>query len=202
MTLQGKQIDEKSYQFKVKSDKLNKPDDKKGKPTQPGKPTDDKKGKPTQPETTDKPSDDEDDELLISDNGPDKVKRGILSPDDPINEEYVNNLEVMSEPLYRPDNYIFVNEFEKEMDKIMNKLGKYDKEPEENKDDDKAEVTDNYLSHLNNLYNKVIPFIDDLHKDMEKTPDDIDIDEVCANIGHDKKNTDAPKHLCFVCRCK
>jgi hypothetical protein len=149
---------------KVKSDKLNKPD-------KPGKP-DDKKAKPTQPESTDKTSDEEDDELIISDNSPNKLKQGILSPEDPINEELVNNLEVMAEPIYTPENYIFVNEFEKEMDKIMNKLGKYDKDPEEEKDDDKVEVSDNYLSHLNNLYSKVIPFVEDLHKEMEKTPDD------------------------------
>ena len=92
-------------------------------------------------------------------------------PEDPKNEEYVNNLEVLADPIYNPENYIFVNEFEKEMDKIMNKLGKIEKENDPEKEEDKIEVSDCYLSHLNNLFSKVIPFLDDLHKDMLNTPE-------------------------------
>ena len=92
-------------------------------------------------------------------------------PEDPKNEEYVNNLEVLADPIYNPENYIFVNEFEKEMDKIMNKLGKIEKENAPEKEEDKIEVSDCYLSHLNNLFSKIIPFLDDLHKDMLNTPE-------------------------------
>ena len=53
------------------------------------------------------------------------------------------------------------------MDRIMDKLCKFEKEP--NEEDDKVEVSDNYLSHLNNLYTKVFPFLDDLHKEMQNT---------------------------------
>ena len=71
----------------------------------------------------------------------------------------------MADPVYNPENYVFVNKFNNEMDKIMNKLGKYEEEPSPG-EEEKLEVTENYLSHLNTLFNKSIPFLDDLHKEI------------------------------------
>ena len=46
----------------------------------------------------------EKDELLLSN------KVGVaIEPNEPINNEYINNLKVMSDPIYKPENYIFVN---------------------------------------------------------------------------------------------
>ena len=77
---------------------------------------------------------------------------GILSPNDPNNNEFVNNLEVMADPVYNPDNYIFVKQFNDQMDNIMNKLGKYEEEP--SPEEEKLEIRENYLSHLNTLFKK------------------------------------------------
>ena len=51
------------------------------------------------------------DDLIKSNNLPDHLNEGIILPEDHKNEEYVNNLEVMADPIYTPENYIFVNEF-------------------------------------------------------------------------------------------
>ena len=40
-----------------------------------------------------------------------------ISRKNPKNRDYLNNLEVMADPIYTPENYIFVNQFNKEMDK-------------------------------------------------------------------------------------
>ena len=47
----------------------------------------------------------------------------------------------MAHSIYKPENYLFLNDFEKAMDKIMDKLGKFEKEP--NKEDNKIKVSDN-----------------------------------------------------------
>ena len=60
----------------------------------------------------------------------------------------------MADPVYTPDNYLFVKQFNGEMDKLMNELGKYENENEPKPDDENVEVTQNYLSHLNRLFNK------------------------------------------------
>ena len=78
---------------------------------------------------------------------------GNLTPEDPVNNEFINNLEVLADPVYNPENYVFVNKFNNEMDKIMNKLGKYEEEPSP-EEEEQLEVTENYLSHLNTLFNK------------------------------------------------
>ena len=96
-----------------------------------------------------------------------KIIRNI-SRKDPKNRNYLNNLEIMADPIYTPENYIFVNQFNKEMDKIMEKLGKY--EEEQGPEEDQNEVTENYLNHLSNLFTKVIPFLDDLHKEINSSP--------------------------------
>ena len=93
---------------------------------------------------------------------------GILAPNDPNNNEFVNNLEVMADPVYNPDNYIFVKQFNDQMDNIMNKLGKYEEEP--SPEEEKLEIRENYLSHLNTLFNKAVPFLDDLHQEIIKSP--------------------------------
>ena len=49
----------------------------------------------------------------------------------------------------------------------MNRLGKYDEEP--SPDDDKIQIRENYLSHLNTMFNKAVPFLDDLHKEINKS---------------------------------
>jgi hypothetical protein len=95
------------------------------------------------------------------------ILKGELDPEDAINGNYLNNLEVLSEPLYTPENYIFVNKFNKQMDKLMDNLGKYEQDPEE---EGEIEPTENYLCHLNNLYNKAVPFLDDLHKEITESP--------------------------------
>ena len=140
--------------LKLRGERTKKPDEK---------PAGQKPGSKKKP-------DDEDDEALMK-RVQGKLSPGAIKPDDPKNNEYVNNLEVMADPIYKPENYIFVKEFENEMDKIMNKLGKFEKEPDPKNKDDKVEVSDNYLSHLNNLYTKVVPFLDDLHKEMQNTPE-------------------------------
>ena len=114
------------------------------------------------------------------------ILKGELDPKDPINNDYINNLEVLAEPLYTPENYIFVNKFNKAMSKILNNLGLFNpKEENENeelsidnddeKDKDKEEAlepTENYLTHLNHLFNNAVPFIDDLHKEISETPNE------------------------------
>ena len=143
--------------IKMKGDKLIKPEDKK----------EDIKDKKEE-----KPEEEEVDELSIGNkNLPVNLKDGLILPQDPKNEELVNNIEIMADPIYKPDNYLFVNEFEKQMDKIMDKLGKVEKEKDPEKPDDKMEVSDYYLSHLNSLYNKAVPFLDDLHKEMQNAPE-------------------------------
>ena len=109
-------------------------------------------------ETKRKNSEDDDDEKF----------NGDITPEEPINKKYVNNLEIMADPVYTPENYIFVNQFNKEMDEIMNKLGKY--EEEGSPEDDKNEVTDNYLTHLSNLFNRAVPFLEDLHREINSSP--------------------------------
>ena len=96
------------------------------------------------------------------------ILKGELAPEDSINSNYLNNLEVLAEPLYTPENYIFVNKFNKEMDNLMDNLGRYEEDPlDENAD---IEPTENYLTHLNNLFNKAVPFMDDLHKEITNSP--------------------------------
>ena len=92
---------------------------------------------------------------------------GALAPEDPVNAEIINNIETMADPVYTPDNYIFVKEFNNQMDTLMNKLGKYDEEP--SPEDEKIQVRENYLSHLNTMFNKAVPFLDDLHKEINKS---------------------------------
>ena len=53
------------------------------------------------------------------------ILKGELDPEDPINNSYLNNLKVLADPLYTPENYIFVNKFNKEMDKLMDNLHIY-----------------------------------------------------------------------------
>ena len=81
---------------------------------------------------------------------------------------FANNLEVMADPVYIPDNYIFVKQFNDEMNKIMDKLGKYEGDQEEeqepSQEEEPIEVTENYLSHFNSLFNKTVPFLHDLNK--------------------------------------
>ena len=96
------------------------------------------------------------------------ILKGELDPEDPINNNYLNNLNVLAEPLYTPENYIFVNKFNKEMDKLLDNLGKFEKDSLDK--DGEIEPTDNYLAHLNNLYNKAVPFMDDLHKEITESP--------------------------------
>ena len=99
---------------------------------------------------------------------------GNLSAEDPVNNEFVNNLEILADPIYIPDNYVFVKQFNDEMNKIMDKLGKYEGEgekegegeEEKSQEEEPLEVTENYLSHLNSLFNKAVPFLHDLHKDI------------------------------------
>ena len=45
------------------------------------------------------------------------VLNGNLTPEDPVNNEFINNLEVLAVPVYNPENYVFVNKFNNEMDK-------------------------------------------------------------------------------------
>ena len=93
---------------------------------------------------------------------------GNLSPEDPVNNEFVTNLQIMADPVYNPENYIFVKQFNNEMNKIMDNLGKYDEEP--SPQEDKIEVTENYLAHLGALFSKAVPFLDDLHKEINNDP--------------------------------
>jgi hypothetical protein len=78
----------------------------------------------------------------------------------------------MADPVYIPDNYVFVKQFNDEMNKLMDKLGKYEgdqdqeQEQEPSQEEEPIEVTENYLSHLNSLFNKAVPFLQDLHKDL------------------------------------
>ena len=46
------------------------------------------------------------------------VLNGNLTPEDPVNNEFINNLEVLADPVYNPENYVFVNKFNNEIDKI------------------------------------------------------------------------------------
>ena len=101
------------------------------------------------------------------------ILKGELSPEDPINDDYVNNLEVLAEPLYTPENYIFVNKFNKAMDKILNNLGRFEQGEDEDSLSENGptiEPTENYLTHLNNLFNKAVPFMNDLHKEISEVP--------------------------------
>ena len=93
---------------------------------------------------------------------------GKLHPDDPVNNEFVTNLQIMADPIYNPENYIFVKQFNNEMNRVMDNLGKYDEEP--SPDEEKIEVTENYLAHLGALFSKAVPFLDDLHKEINKNP--------------------------------
>ena len=72
-------------------------------------------------------------------------------------------------PLYTPENYIFVNKFNKEMDKLMDNLGRFEKDSSD-EDNEEAEPTDNYLTHLNSLFTKAVLFMDDLHKEIAESP--------------------------------
>ena len=74
----------------------------------------------------------------------------------------------MADPVYNPENYIFVKQFNNEMNNIMNNLGKYDEEP--SPQEEKIEVTENYLAHLGALFSKAVPFLDDLHKEISDSP--------------------------------
>ena len=97
-----------------------------------------------------------------------KILSGELSIDDPINNNFVNNLQVLAEPMFTPDNYIFVKQFNDQMNTIMTTLGKY---PEDHcLDDDKIEVTENYLTYLNTLFNKAVPFLHELHNEIINSP--------------------------------
>ena len=97
------------------------------------------------------------------------ILKGELDPEDHINNEFLNNLKILAEPLYTPENYIFVNKFNKEMDKLMDNLGRFEKDSSD-EDNEEAEPTDNYLTHLNSLFTKAVLFMDDLHKEIAESP--------------------------------
>jgi len=55
------------------------------------------------------------------------------------------------------------------MDKLLNNLGQF--EPASSDEvTEEIEPTENYLTHLNNLFNKAVPFMDDLHKEISESP--------------------------------
>ena len=49
-----------------------------------------------------------------------KILSGTLTRDDPLNSEYINNIQILVDPVYIPDNFLFVKQFNCEMDKLMN----------------------------------------------------------------------------------
>ena len=52
----------------------------------------------------------------------------------------------MSVPIYNPENYIFVKQFNDEINKVLNNLRKYDEEP--SPVEEKIGINENYLAHL------------------------------------------------------
>ena len=51
---------------------------------------------------------------------------GAIKPNDSKNKDYVELIDTLADPLYTPENYIFVNSYEKEMEKVQEKIGKYE----------------------------------------------------------------------------
>ena len=98
------------------------------------------------------------------------LEMGLIKTNDPKNKEYIESLNALADPLYRPDNYIFVNEFEKEMDKVHDKIGKYENGKKPNENDEEVFPTKTYLSHLDELFPKTAAFLDDFHREMQKAP--------------------------------
>ena len=51
----------------------------------------------------------------------------------------------------------------------MDNLGRFEKDSSD-EDNEEAEPTDNYLTHLNSLFTKAVLFMDDLHKEIAESP--------------------------------
>ena len=92
------------------------------------------------------------------------LDKGFISKDDP---EVVDSLINMGKPLYVPENYIFVDEYNKEMDKLLSKYGKID---EAKSEPDKVKYTDVALNNLQHSFNKTLPFLEDYHKELKTAP--------------------------------
>ena len=75
----------------------------------------------------------------------------------------------MGKPLYVPENYIFVDEYNKEMDKLLSKYGKID-EAKSEPDKGRVKYTDVALNNLQHSFNKTLPFLEDYHKELKTAP--------------------------------
>lgn len=94
---------------------------------------------------------------------------GAIKPTDPKNKEYLEQLDALADPLYDTDNYIFINSYEKEIDKAYEKVGKVEGgKPDPN--DEIITPTKSYLCHLDTIFPKAVSFLNDLHKEIESTP--------------------------------
>ena len=94
------------------------------------------------------------------------LDKGFISKDDP---EVVDSLINMGKPLYVPENYIFVDEYNKEMDKLLSKYGKID-EAKSEPDKGRVKYTDVALNNLQHSFNKTLPFLEDYHKELKTAP--------------------------------
>lgn len=92
------------------------------------------------------------------------LDKGYLSKEDP---ETMDTIIGMAMPLYKPDNYIFVDAYNKEMDSLLSKYGKVD---ETKGDKDHIKYTDTALNNLQNSFNKTLPFLDDYHHELKTAP--------------------------------
>ena len=92
------------------------------------------------------------------------IQQNIINKIDPKILENINSFENIGIISYSPNNYLFVYEFEKEITKLIEQSTGF--VIEENKDKNKKIVkyTKNYFIHLQNIFTKIICFVEDFCK--------------------------------------
>ena len=92
------------------------------------------------------------------------IEQNIIDKNNQQVLENIENFEKIGNSSYIPENYLFVHEFEKEISKLIEQTSGYILSQNLEKDIKHIKYTNTYLIHLQNIFNKVMGFIEDFCK--------------------------------------
>ena len=95
------------------------------------------------------------------------LEKNIIDKKDPKILQNISSFEKIGIISYSPSNYLFVYEFEKEITKLIEQTTGFILEEKKEKDTKMIKYTKNYYIHLQNIFNKVICFVEDFCKTLK-----------------------------------
>jgi len=95
------------------------------------------------------------------------IENNYINKKEPKILDNINSFEKIGIISYSPSNYLFVNEFEKEITKLIGQTEGFILDEKKDKNIKIVKYTKNYFIHLQNIFNKVIFFVENFCKDID-----------------------------------